>query len=187
MCSSMRNVLRLAVVVAMLVVPLTALIAATSFLGELLYAADQAVVAEPAPPEGQTYTGSKKCASCHFEQFTFWKKTKHAVAFEALTAKYQKDPTCLKCHTTGYGQPTGFKDMATTPALAGNTCENCHGPGSKHEEMCTGYANKKLTPEEEKIAKDSIWLMLPKNVCVECHVVIGHKPNPTPPELQPKK
>ena len=97
---------------------------------------------EPAPPEGQTYTGSKRCASCHFEQFMAWKKTGHSKAFETLTAKYQKDPKCLKCHTTGFGEPTGFKDNTSTGALAGITCETCHGPGSKHEAsrpaVCSG-------------------------------------------------
>lgn len=174
-----RSMLALAVVAA-IVVPVAGIIAVA---GTPLEAAETAS-AEPAPPEGQTYIGDKKCASCHFQQFMTWKKTEHSKAFESLTAKYQTDPTCLKCHTTGYGQPTGFKDMATTPNLAGNTCENCHGPGSKHAEVCEGYANKTLSPDEEKIAKDSIWLVLPKNVCIECHAVIAHKSNPTPPELQ---
>lgn len=177
-----RSTLALAVVGAMVTVSVAGLIAVTWTPLD----AAEAEPAEPAPPEGQTYIGAKKCASCHFQQYMAWKKTKHASAFEVLTAKYQGNAECLKCHTTGYGEPTGFKDMATTANLAGNTCENCHGPGSKHAELCEGYANKTLSPDEEKIAKDSIWLMLPKNICVECHVVIAHKANPTPPELQPK-
>jgi len=140
---------------------------------------------EPAPPEGQTYTGVKRCASCHFEQYMSWKKTKHAQAFDVLTPKYQKDEKCLKCHTTGLGEPTGYKDGET--ALAGVTCENCHGPGSKHEEVSQPFAKvKKLTPEQEKLVRDSIWKILPKNVCIECHTVQGHKKSETPPEMRPK-
>jgi mono/diheme cytochrome c family protein len=155
-------------------------------LGWTAARADDSAAAEPAPPEGQTYTGAKACASCHFEQYMSWKKTKHAQAFDVLTAKYQSDSTCLKCHTTGLGEATGFKDMATTPALAGVTCETCHGPGSEHEKVVQAFGQKKLSPEEEKQAKDTIWLILPKNVCVECHKVIGHGKSLTPPELKGK-
>ena len=43
---------------------------------------------EPAPPTGQTYTGSKACSACHYKQYTSWKKTKHAK--EAWRAFQQK-------------------------------------------------------------------------------------------------
>ena len=140
------------------------------------------------PPSGQTYTGAKRCASCHFDQFMKWKKSGHSKAFEMLTAKYQQDEKCLACHTTGYGVTTGFKDFETTPALAGITCEVCHGPGSKHEEISQPFAKvKKLTPEQEKMIRGSIWKMIPKNVCVECHKVQGHKDSLTPPDMRTKK
>jgi hypothetical protein len=142
--------------------------------------------AEPAPPEGQTYIGAKRCASCHFEPFLSWKKTKHSQAFESLTVKYQKDEKCLKCHTTGLGEPTGYKDGAK--ALAGVTCETCHGPGSKHEEVSQPFTTvKNLPPEQEKLVRDSIWRIVPRNICIECHIVQGHKKAETPPELQRKE
>ena len=140
---------------------------------------------EPAPPEGQTYTGSKECASCHFKQFMSWKKTKHAGAFKLLPAKYRKDATCLKCHTTGFGEPSGFKDIESTPALAGNSCEMCHGPGSKHSEICKGL-DKKLDAAQEKLARDSIWKMIPENICVSCHQAMAHGESATPKELRGK-
>ncbi len=147
---------------------------------------DSADEAEPAAPADQEYTGAKRCASCHFEQFMSWKKTGHSKSFELLTAKYENDPKCLKCHTTGYGKPSGYDDASDT-ALQGTTCEACHGPGSKHEEVCKKFQNKKeLSPEEDKLARDSIWLMLPKNVCVECHKVQGHGKSETPEELKKK-
>ena len=136
-------------------------------------------VAKPAPPAGQNYTGVKRCSSCHFKQYMTWKKTKHAKeAWESVTAKYRASAECLPCHTTGYGQPTGFKDEASSPNLTGTTCEACHGPGSKHEEVCQQYVNKKLTPDEEKIARDSIYKVRPGNVCASCHVAQGHKEHP---------
>jgi hypothetical protein len=137
-------------------------------------------VAEPAPPTGQTYTGAKRCSSCHFKQYMTWKKTKHAKeAWESMAAKYRTSAECLPCHATGYGEPTGFKDEASTPNLVGTTCEACHGPGSKHEEACKPYLNKKkLSPEEDKIARDSIYKILPRNVCASCHLAQGHKEHP---------
>ena len=101
-------------------------------------------VPEPAPPTGQTYIGVKRCSSCHFKQYMSWKKTKHAKeAWESVPAKYRTSAECLACHATGYGEPTGFKDEASTPNLVGTTCEACHGPGSKHEEACKPFLNKK--------------------------------------------
>jgi hypothetical protein len=143
----------------------------------------QPAAPEPAPPADQHYIGTKKCAACHFDQFLKWRGTKHAKAFEVLTAKYESDAKCLKCHTTGYGEATGFKTAADVD-LKGVSCESCHGPGSKHEELSKPFANAKPTPEQEKIARDSIWKMLPQNVCVTCHMVQGHHESQTPPELR---
>jgi len=140
---------------------------------------------EPAPPADQQYIGANKCQACHFDQYLKWKKTKHASSFEALPASFQKDEKCLKCHTTGFGEPTGFKTIADAN-LKGTSCEACHGPGSKHAELSKPFLNKKPTPEQEKIARDSIWKMLPKNVCVTCHMVQGHHESQTPPELRKK-
>lgn len=139
------------------------------------------------PPEGQSYVGSKTCASCHFEQFMTWKKSKHSKTFDLLPDKFKTDAKCLKCHTAGYGEPTGFKDVKTTPNLVGTSCENCHGPGSKHAETCQAFGKKKLTEEEEKIARDSIWLMTPNNACVKCHKTQAHHESETPKELRTKK
>ncbi len=137
-------------------------------------------VAEPAAPTGQTYVGVKRCSACHFKQFMNWKKTKHATeAWDGVPAQYRTSAECLPCHSTGYGRPTGFKDEASTPNLKGNTCESCHGPGSIHEEICKPFLNvKKLSPEQEKAARDSIYKILPGNVCVACHITKGHKEHP---------
>jgi DnaJ-class molecular chaperone len=115
-----------------------------------------------------------------------WKKDKHSTTFDLLPEEYQKDAKCLKCHTTGYGEATGYKD-ASDAALKGTTCEACHGPGSKHAEVCKAFGKEKLTPEQEKVARDTIWMMVPKNICVECHVMKAHKPSETPEDLRKKE
>lgn len=128
-------------------------------------------------PKGQTYLGSKQCASCHFDQFLTWRKTKHAQGFDILPAKYKKDASCLKCHSTGFGEATGYKDGNS--ALAGTTCEACHGPGSKHAEVAKPFAKKKeLTKEEEALARGSIYKILPDVACLHCHEAQQHKEHP---------
>jgi len=98
------------------------------------------------PPS--SFIGTKGCKKCHIKQFKSWEKTKMANAYEilkpgergeakkkaGLDAKkdYTKDPKCLPCHTTGFGQPGGFISMDQTPQLAGIGCEMCHGAGSEY-------------------------------------------------------
>ena len=123
------------------------------------------------PPKGQTYVGMKKCASCHFKQYTAWKKDSHSKVFDLLPASYKTNAKCLKCHTTGFGTPTGFKDIKKTPNLASITCESCHGPGSEHAKISERFGKKKLTAADELVVRDSIWLITPNNVCVECHTI----------------
>jgi hypothetical protein len=142
-------------------------------------------VSEPAPPADQQYIGTKKCAACHFDQFTKWKKTKHSKTFELLPAKYQADAKCLKCHTTGFGEPTGYKTAADKD-LVGTSCEACHGPGSKHAEISKPFANQKPNPEQDKLCRDSIWKVQPKNSCIACHMIQGHHDSLTPLELRKK-
>ncbi len=147
-----------------------------------LYVAVDSVSAEP--PADQDYTGSKRCGSCHFEQYMKWKKDPHAKAFALLTSKYESDAKCLKCHTTGYGEATGYKDAKSDASLRDVGCESCHGPGSKHEEISKPFAQvKNLTKEQEEAVRGSIWKVLPKNICLDCHTTKAHKDSDTPPEL----
>ena len=148
-----------------------AMVVALTACGILVQSVRSQPPAEPAgpavtPPADQTYVGSKACSACHFKQFMAWKKTKHATdAFAKLPAKYKTDASCLICHSTGFGAATGFKDEASTPNLAGTTCEACHGPGSKHVETAKPFANKKtLTAEETATIRGTIYKVLPQNV-----------------------
>jgi hypothetical protein len=138
---------------------------------------------EPAPPADQVYTGAKRCQSCHFKQYTTWKKTKHSEAFNNLPKKYSSvaDPTCMQCHSTGYAAKGGYAagtDPAVLQNLIGVTCEACHGPGSAHEAAAKPLINvKKLSPEQEKTVRDTIWKVQP-NVCIRCHAIQTHKEHP---------
>jgi hypothetical protein len=130
------------------------------------------------PPEGQTFIGTKECASCHLDQYLTWKATKHAKGFDILPAKYREDMSCLKCHATALGEKTGFVNIKTTPNLAGTSCEACHGPGSEHATIAKGFGTKKLDEGEKAYVKSTIFKVQPKNVCVECHIDQTHKKHP---------
>ena len=95
---------------------------------------------------GGKFLGVNKCKMCHSSdkkgnQFAKWQKQLHATAFTTLTTAKAKeigaklgvtdpstDPKCLKCHVTGYGQPS---DPGLDPKM-GVQCESCHGAGETH-------------------------------------------------------
>jgi hypothetical protein len=61
---------------------------------------------------------------------------------------------------------TGFVDAKSTPHLANQQCENCHGPGGKHAELERAFVKtKKETPELLKARSD---VQETRN-CEDCH------------------
>jgi len=74
------------------------------------------------------YLGDASCLTCHQPQHDNWKKTGHARAYQTLVRdKRESDHTCLPCHTTGFGEVSGFADV-----LGNVQCESCHGPRRGH-------------------------------------------------------
>lgn len=79
------------------------------------------------------FGSANTCAQCHEETHANWSQTIHANAINSLKAIGQgNNAACLKCHTVGFGTPTGFISEAVTPNFAGVQCENCHGPSGRH-------------------------------------------------------
>jgi hypothetical protein len=128
------------------------------------------------------YVGVKNCKMCHIKQYEAWKKTGMSTSFENLKAgvkaeekkragldsekDYTHDARCLKCHTTGYGRPGGFKSLEETPDLINVQCEGCHGPGAYFRKIMNN--NKEFKLADAKL----FWLILPnerENTCMECH------------------
>ena len=115
------------------------------------------------------YVGSKKCKMCHNKQYKSWLETAHAHNYQQLVEMGKtEDATCLKCHSTGYGKPGGFKpgseDLTQDPVLRGTGCEACHGPGSKHVAL----------PKEQK--KGSMG-QVKQGTCETCHMPHGGHPD----------
>ena len=86
-------------------------------------------------PKDADYVGTPACLGCHSQEHATWSEHPHANALATLDSQGQaSNPDCLKCHTTGYGLPTGFPEGGASdhPGLAGVGCESCHGPGGDH-------------------------------------------------------
>ena len=142
------------------------------------------------------YVGTEGC-KCHKAEIADWERSGHGKAFDLLKPgkkkskkkkagldpdkDYTRDEKCLKCHVTGLGQEGGFRDFASTPAMAGVGCESCHGPGSEyrilHKEKTTAF-----TREEAK-ALGETYGSVDATVCETCHV---NKDNPFTAELDKK-
>jgi hypothetical protein len=91
---------------------------------------------------GNRFVGSAACAPCHREASLVWLASAHARALKTLHTTRggvnASRPDCLRCHTVGFGQPTGFGLLAPQEALGGVGCESCHGPGAKHVAQASG-------------------------------------------------
>lgn len=84
-------------------------------------------------PEGLFYVGSFACGVCHKVIYDHWYKTTHGASYNTLIGVgHQYDPECIKCHTTGYGDVSGFLNYQKNRNLIDVGCESCHGAGSKH-------------------------------------------------------
>lgn len=80
-----------------------------------------------------TYVGSDSCLKCHAEAAQKWHASSHAHAFQSLVRRNSDaDPTCLACHTVGFGTPSGYRRSFGAEKLTDVGCESCHGPGSEH-------------------------------------------------------
>lgn len=132
----------------------------------------------PSNTEDFEYVGSKKCKMCHIKEHKSWAKTKMGQALDTLKPgsvaevkkkfnldpqkDYTTDPECIRCHTTGFGQPGGYviadagdkKAVKHAKKLANVGCESCHGPGGKyvdlHKELL--MSKRKYTWEEMSAA-----------------------------------
>jgi len=106
------------------------------------------------------YSGQERCAVCHERQHVQWSLTRHSDAFLSLVRKgSERDPACVACHVTGFGQPGGYSlaDMKNARRFEGVQCESCHGPGHQSCAAFTGTRAPRRTREQ--------W----QAVCVSCH------------------
>lgn len=122
------------------------------------------------------FAGAESCRECHPAAFGIWSKTKHAHATETLVKlnpQRQYDSECISCHSTGwnpqeyYPYTSGFDSLEKTPQLAGNQCENCHGPAAAHVAAENGRSRTKKD-EQRQVVKLTVGQAF-ENVCIKCH------------------
>ncbi len=135
--------------------------------------------------EAPVYIGVENCKICHMPHFDSWQTTRMSKAFELLkpgvrakakrqigldpNRDYTRAPECIRCHTTGYGEPGGFISIEETPEMTDVQCEMCHGPGSHYAEM---MMKKRGTYTREEFMEIGSMTMpsADNNVCTQqCH------------------
>lgn len=133
------------------------LVTAGVIIGVMLVAWPSSEETEHSKP---SFVGAVKCKVCHLQIYASWEKTVHSQALSALKAKDAEDPTCLRCHTTGFGDG-GYGTEGIAIDLAGVQCEACHGAGSLY-----AWASVMRMPEVSRelglATADSI-------ACTACH------------------
>jgi hypothetical protein len=122
------------------------------------------------------FVGTTKCAACHFNQYKTWKSSAHGRGFDILPQKYQRDPSCLKCHTTGFGQPTTLDDPSAV-YVTGVNCEACHGPGSEHVQFALRLVEQDLTEAGLNQLRAAIQRASLER-CIACHQSVAHGTHP---------
>ena len=103
-----------------------------------------------------TYMGPKKCQVCHRAEHKVWKKTKHFKSFRTVRRNkaargilkagggkrdMRKSKVCVLCHFTVGGPKK--------KAVAGPSCESCHGAASAWLTIHNDYGGKNVKAEQE--------------------------------------
>jgi len=134
-------------------------------------ATDDAAAHEPwareAPAEIVT---AEACGECHTSAYQVWQGTVHETGFRELHRKplaqeiaakmgfrlLKRDSLCLRCHYTPVEVPVeaATEDKAELRAIAGVSCESCHGAGREwirvHYDYGPGKDYRTETPEHRR-------------------------------------
>ena len=139
--------------------------------------------------------GPNKCAECHKETIALWKNTHHSKTFTELPRskkgseiskkmglkRIKAGSLCLDCHFTT------TMECGERNAIAGISCESCHGPSQGYLKRHSEFSGKKKETESEA-EKTKRWAdseaagmirphdmyRLAKN-CYNCHTVPQEK------------
>lgn len=157
-------------------------------------------LAAPAGGKGEAnrYVGAAKCKNCHDtkaggDAWGKWNEVKHHEAYKLLAepkaleagkklgvAAPQKDPKCLKCHTTAFDKAADLF-APSFDKTQGVQCESCHGPGEKHAKARLAAANEggdddggfggdeEETAERQEVPKGEIEAAPTAKTCQGCH------------------
>ena len=152
-------------------------------------------VAVHAQTDHAKVVGPDKCGECHKQTVATWKNTHHFKTFRELPRRdkakeiakkmglrrIKTGSLCLDCHFTTTMQADKRK------AIAGISCESCHGPAADYLKIHSEFSGKKKETESDaeraKRWADSVagGMIRPQNMyswaknCYGCHVVPQEK------------
>lgn len=102
--------------------------------------------------------GNQACVKCHAAEIQAWKQTPHAKTFDELHRRpeakkiaanlgltsIKNDGRCVACHYTPQAQPG-----ANPHAIAGVSCESCHGGAKNWIDLHHDYGGEHITRATE--------------------------------------
>lgn len=141
--------------------------------------------------------GFEKCGKCHAPEIETWKATPHHTTFQELhrnpaakeiaeklgVSSIKRNDTCIQCHYTQQN------DGGKAKAIAGISCESCHGGAKGWLEIHADYGGPQVTRDQETPAHrqqrveasiaqgmnnpENLYLIARK--CYNCHTVPNEK------------
>jgi len=142
--------------------------------------------------------GPEECAECHEASVKIWRNTHHAKTFKAMPRtkeakaiaktlnirRIKTDDTCADCHFTRM-----VKNSNKEKAIAGISCESCHGPAKDWLKVHNDYGGKNVKKQNESAAHKQQrinnavkgGMVRPGNLyaiyksCYQCHTVANEK------------
>ncbi len=118
----------------------------------------------------------KQCMVCHKDQYEVWKKSKHASAMVPLYIRNQHlNPECIVCHSVGFHEPGGFKDIGDLVSFLDRTLGKKH-KGSMVELRDQPQLDQKLRRQYVNAIEKAPWKKDFMGVqCENCHAPRGVK------------
>lgn len=151
-------------------------------------------IAQPERCDPTKTLSAEQCAKCHGNEVQVWKKTPHFTTFQelsrrprakeiidrmGLTKSVKRNEVCMTCHFTVQQKGDRLK------AIAGVSCESCHGPSKDWITVHNDYGGPTATKEAETSAHRLKRLQLAEDLgmrntqnlyliassCLNCHTV----------------
>ncbi len=117
-------------------------------------------VAGSAAVAAPTVVGPEKCQKCHEAEYKVWEGTKHFKSFKDIHKRknakaiakavggkrMKRTPLCATCHYTAVPKKPGSSKLK---AVAGPSCESCHGPASEWIDIHNNFGGPNVKAADE--------------------------------------
>lgn len=161
----------------------------------LLLISASVLAAKPDPHQYVNWLGPDTCAECHEDEAAIWRHAHHATSFKKMPrseegkeianalgiGRIKMSQECADCHFDYKIK----KDSQRLRAIAGVSCESCHGPAKNWNIVHQDYGAKHVTAKQESAThKAKRWAEAEKagmvrplrkykifKQCFQCHTV----------------